>query len=121
MACAVLLREFQAYVKRHSDLLFIHHHIRDLKHGGQIFLQIDYAAMSAWEGHEGEIVQRSQLFQDAADCRPGQPPAGSQLRVSAAVAAEVMSIPATIINAGFTVIGIALLYIPVSSAYRRIG
>ena len=41
--------------------------------------------------------------------------------LSAAVAAEVMSIPATIINAGFTVIGIALLYIPVSSAYRRIG
>ena len=41
--------------------------------------------------------------------------------LSATVAAEVMSIPATIINAGFTVIGIALLYIPVSSAYRRIG
>ena len=41
--------------------------------------------------------------------------------LSAAVSAEVMSIPATIINAGFTVIGIALLYIPVSSAYRRIG
>ena len=41
--------------------------------------------------------------------------------LSAALAAEVMSIPATIINAGFTVIGIALLYIPVSSAYRRIG
>ena len=81
VACAVLLREFQAYVKRHSDLLFIHHHIRNLEHGGQIFLQIDYAAMPAWEGHEGEIVQRSQLFQDAADCRPGQPPAGSQLGV----------------------------------------
>lgn len=39
---------------------------------------------------------------------------------SAALAAEITSIPATIINAGFTVIGIALLYIPVVTAYRRI-
>lgn len=39
---------------------------------------------------------------------------------SAALAAEITSIPATIINAGFTVLGIALLYIPVVTAYRRI-
>lgn len=39
---------------------------------------------------------------------------------NAALAAEITSIPATIINAGFTVIGIALLYIPVVTAYRRI-
>ena len=38
----------------------------------------------------------------------------------AALAAEVTSIPATIVNAGFTVIGTALLYLPVNSAYRRI-
>lgn len=38
----------------------------------------------------------------------------------AAFAAEITSIPATIINAGFTVVGIAFLYIPVTSAYRRI-
>lgn len=40
--------------------------------------------------------------------------------LSAAVTAEISSIPATIINAVFTVIGIALLFIPVKSAYRRI-
>ena len=44
-------------------------------------MQIDYAAMPAREGHEGDVVQRGQLFQDTADCRPGQPSAGSQLGV----------------------------------------
>lgn len=39
---------------------------------------------------------------------------------SAAVAAEITSIPATIINAGFTVIGILILYKPVVMAYRRV-
>lgn len=39
----------------------------------------------------------------------------------AAFAAELTSIPATIINAGFTVIGIVLLYFPVVSAFRRIS
>ena len=39
---------------------------------------------------------------------------------SAALAAEITSIPATIINAGFTVVGIAILYVPVKKAYRRI-
>jgi len=38
----------------------------------------------------------------------------------AAVAAEITSIPATIINAAFTVIGTAILYVPVKNAYRRI-
>ena len=37
----------------------------------------------------------------------------------AALTAELTSIPATIINAGFTIIGIALLFIPVKSAYKR--
>ena len=36
---------------------------------------------------------------------------------SAALAAEITSIPATIINAGFTVVGIAILYVPVKKAY----
>lgn len=39
----------------------------------------------------------------------------------AAVAAEITSIPATIINAGFTVIGITILYKPVVMAYRRVA
>ena len=39
---------------------------------------------------------------------------------SAALAAEITSIPATIINAGFTVVGIAILYVPVKTAYQRI-
>ncbi len=43
--------------------------------------------------------------------------AGSTL--PAAIAAEITSIPATIINAVFTVIGIAILYVPVTSAYKR--
>lgn len=43
---------------------------------------------------------------------------GSSLE--AALTAEIASIPATIINAVFTVIGIALLFIPVKSAYERI-
>ena len=38
----------------------------------------------------------------------------------AALAAEITSIPATIINAVFTIIGIAILYVPVTSAYKRI-
>lgn len=38
----------------------------------------------------------------------------------AAFTAEITSIPATIINAVFTVVGIALLYIPVRTAYRRV-
>ena len=37
-----------------------------------------------------------------------------------AIAAEISSIPATMINAGFTVIGIALLYMPITTAYNRI-
>lgn len=40
--------------------------------------------------------------------------------LSAAIAAEVTSIPATIINAVFTVIGIAVLYMPVAGAYKKI-
>lgn len=40
--------------------------------------------------------------------------------LEAALTAEIASIPATIINAVFTVIGIALLFIPVKSAYRRV-
>ncbi len=43
---------------------------------------------------------------------------GSDLR--AALVAELSSIPATIINALFTVVGIALLYLPVRGAYRRV-
>ncbi len=39
---------------------------------------------------------------------------------SAAFAAEITSIPATIINAVFTVIGIAVLYYPVRVAYYRV-
>ena len=65
-------------VERHSDLLFVHHDIRYFKHGGQVIFQIDQAAVSAREGHKGDIVQRGQLFEDAAACRPGQPPAASQ-------------------------------------------
>lgn len=41
--------------------------------------------------------------------------------VQAAVIAELTSIPATIINAGFTIAGIAILYIPVRTAYERIN
>lgn len=44
--------------------------------------------------------------------------AGSTL--SAALTAEITSIPATIINAVFTVIGIAILFVPVKSAYKRV-
>ena len=40
--------------------------------------------------------------------------------LSAAIAAEITSIPATIINAVFTVIGTAILYVPVKAAYNRI-
>ena len=40
--------------------------------------------------------------------------------LEAAITAEITSIPATIINAGFAVIGIALLFVPVKSAYKRI-
>ena len=43
--------------------------------------------------------------------------AGSNLQ--AAITAELASIPATMINAAFTVIGIAVLYVPVREAYRR--
>lgn len=45
--------------------------------------------------------------------------AGSGL--SAAITAEITAIPATIINAVFTVIGIAILYVPVKTAYDRIA
>jgi len=40
--------------------------------------------------------------------------------LAAAIAAEIGSIPATIINAVFTVIATALLYVPVKTAYNRI-
>jgi len=40
--------------------------------------------------------------------------------LSAAITAELTSIPATIINAVFTVIGIAVLYYPVKAAYNRV-
>ncbi len=43
---------------------------------------------------------------------------GSTLK--AALLAEITSIPATIINAVFTVIGITILYKPVVTAYKRI-
>lgn len=44
---------------------------------------------------------------------------GSSL--NAALVAEISSIPATMINAVFTVIGIMLLYVPITSAYHRIS
>lgn len=37
-----------------------------------------------------------------------------------AIAVEITSIPATVINAIFTVIGVAVLYLPVTTAYKRI-
>ena len=40
--------------------------------------------------------------------------------LGAAIAAEITSIPATIINAVFTVVGTAILYVPVKNAYSRI-
>lgn len=40
--------------------------------------------------------------------------------LAAALTSEIASIPATIINAVFTVIGTALLYVPVKTAYNRI-
>lgn len=40
--------------------------------------------------------------------------------LGAALSAEITSIPATIINAVFTVIGTAILYVPVKAAYRRV-
>ena len=40
--------------------------------------------------------------------------------MQAAIAAEITSIPATMINAVFTVIGIAVLYTPVKFAYSRV-
>lgn len=43
--------------------------------------------------------------------------AGSTL--PAAVAAELTAIPSTIINSVFTVIGVAVLYMPVKSAFKR--
>lgn len=43
--------------------------------------------------------------------------AGSTLQ--AAVAAEMTAIPSTVLNSVFTVIGTAVLYIPVRSAFRR--
>lgn len=39
----------------------------------------------------------------------------------AALAAELTSIPATIINAGFTVVGIAVFCVPVLTAYEKIN
>lgn len=44
---------------------------------------------------------------------------GSSL--NAALIAEISSIPATMINAVFTVIGIMILYVPITSAYSRIS
>lgn len=44
---------------------------------------------------------------------------GSSL--GAALVAELSSIPATMINAVFTVIGIMLLYVPITSAYNRVS
>jgi len=44
---------------------------------------------------------------------------GSNL--TAAITAEITAIPATIINAVFTVVGIAILYIPVKAAYKRVS
>lgn len=41
--------------------------------------------------------------------------------VQAALAAELTSIPATVINSVFTVIGTAILYVPVKKAYNAIG
>lgn len=38
----------------------------------------------------------------------------------AALTAELTAIPATVINAVFTVIGIAVLYVPVKGAYQRV-
>ena len=76
-----LRRKLQTDIECHSDLLFVHHHIRYFKHGGQVIFQIDHAAVSAREGHKGDIVQCGQLFEDAADCRPGQSPAGSKFRI----------------------------------------
>ncbi|MCI8950916.1 MAG: ECF transporter S component [Lachnospiraceae bacterium] len=43
---------------------------------------------------------------------------GSSLQ--AAIIAEITSIPATMINAVFTVIGIAVLYMPITTSYNRI-
>ena len=40
---------------------------------------------------------------------------------AASLAAELTSIPATVINAVFTVAGTAVLYVPVRSAWQRLG
>ena len=57
-----LRRKLQTDIECHSALLFVHHHIRYFKHGGQVVFKIDHAAVAAGEGHEGNIVQGGQLF-----------------------------------------------------------
>jgi len=76
-----LRRKLQTDIECHSDLLFVHHHIRYFKHGGQVVSKIDHAAVAAGEGHEGNIVQGGQLFKNTANGGPGQSPAGSKFRI----------------------------------------
>ena len=68
-------------IQGHGNLVLVHHNIRHLEHGGQIAVQIDHAAGTAWERHECKIIQVSELFQQPSDCGAGEAPPLGQIGV----------------------------------------
>lgn len=48
-------------VERHCNLVLVHQDIRNLKHCGEIFFQVERRPMRTRKGYGGDIVKRNQL------------------------------------------------------------
>ena len=74
--------QFQLDIQNHGNLLFVNHHIGNLKHGRQVILQINHVAMATRKRHKRKITGIRQFLQYTAYSGFGESPPGAQFTVS---------------------------------------
>lgn len=80
-----------AEVQRHRNFFFVYHDIGNLKHGGQIVLQIDRCSAAAGKREGLDVFQPREFAEDTASGRFGHAPALAQLCVGNERAAGAIS------------------------------
>ena len=73
---------YKRQIQNHGNLLFVNHHIGNLKHGRQVILKINHVAMATRKRHKRKITGIRQFLQDTAYSGFGESPPGAQFTVS---------------------------------------
>ena len=93
MAVHIAVRYVCIQVEGQGHLVLIHHGVGNLEHGGEVAAQVDHAAAAPGEGHEAEVVQIGQLFQQPAHGGAGEaPPLGELGIVEQGIAGAVAEV-----------------------------